>query len=240
LQQFSDAHLAALGVLALATGLSVRAARRHPCRWTVPAARILALLILAGWAGEYLADVVLGTWTLQYNLPLQLTDAVSLVSILALLTRRMLLVELAYFWALTATLQAMLTPDLSVSFPSVYYFTYFSYHIGAIAAACFLVFGCRLYPRPGAVWRVYAATLGVTLIAALGDILTGGNYMYLREKPVHNSLLNVMGPWPWYILATAALGLALMLAVKLLTDWVRRRDPAYQGVARGDERVGVC
>jgi hypothetical integral membrane protein (TIGR02206 family) len=134
----------------------------------------------------------------------------------------------------------MLTPDLSMSFPSVYYFTYFSYHIGAIAAACFLVFGCRLYPRPGAVWRVYAATFGVTLIAALGDILTGGNYMYLREKPVHNSLLNVMGPWPWYILSTAALGLALMLGVRLLTDWVRRRDPAYHGAARGDERVGVC
>lgn len=239
MQQFSDAHLAALGVLALATGLSVWAARRHPDRWTAPAARILALLILAGWAGEYLADLVLGTWTLRYDLPLQLTDAISLVSILALLTRRMLLVELTYFWAMTATLQAILTPDLSMSFPSVYYFTYFSYHIGAIAAACFLVFGCQLYPRPGAVWRVYAATFGVTLIAALGDILTGGNYMYLREKPVHNSLLNVMGRWPWYILSTAALGLALMLVVKLLTDWARRRDPAYQGATRGDERASV-
>ena len=226
MRQFSDAHLAALAVLALSVGLSVWAPRRHPGRWIVPAARALALVIFAGWAGEYLADVVLGTWTIQYDLPLQLTDAVSVSAILALWSRRMLLVELVYFWSLTASLQAMLTPDLSWSFPSVYYFTYFIYHIGAIVAACFLVLGCRLYPRPGAVWRVYAATFAVTVIAALGDILTDGNYMYLREKPEHSSLLNVIGPWPWYIASTAALGLALMFVVKLLTDWVRRRDPA--------------
>jgi hypothetical integral membrane protein (TIGR02206 family) len=226
LQQFSDAHLAALGVLALTAGVSVWAARRHPGRWITPAARLLALVILAGWAGEYVADVVLGSWSVQYTLPLQLTDAVSLAAILALLSRRMLLVELAYFWSLTASLQAVLTPDLAASFPSVYYFTYFTYHIGAIVAACFLVLGCRLYPRPGAVWRVYAATAAVTAVAAVGDVLTGGNYMYLREKPEHNSLLNLLGPWPWYIPATAALGLLMFLAVRLLTDAVRRHDPA--------------
>ncbi len=206
--------------------MAVWAPRRYPGRWTVPVARALALVIFAGWAGEYLADAVLGNWTIQYDLPLQLTDAISVTAILALWTRRTLPVELVYFWSLTASLQATLTPDLSWTFPSVYYFTYFTYHIGAIAGGCFLVLGCRPYPRPGAVRRVYAATLAFTIIAALGDVLTGGNYMFLREKPEYNSLLNVMGPWPWYIASTAALALALLFAVKLLTDWARRRDPA--------------
>ncbi len=231
MRQFSDAHLAALGVLALAAGLSVWAPRRHPGRWIIPAERALALVIFAGWAGEYVADVVLGTWTIQYDLPLQLTDAVSVVAILALWSRRMLLVELVYFWSLTASLQAVLTPDLFSSFPSVYYFTYFIYHIGAIVAACFLVLGCRVYPRPGAVWRVYAATLAFAAIAAVGDVLSGGNYMYLREKPEHSSLLSLMGPWPWYIASTVALGLVLLLVVNLFTDWVRRHDLAYAGAA---------
>ncbi len=225
MQQFSNAHLAALVVLVLATGLAVGAARSEPGRWSTPISLALAMVIFAGWVGEYLADVVLGTWTVRYDLPLQLTDAVSAVAILALLTRRMLLVELTYFWALTATLQAVLTPDLATSFPSVYYFTYFAYHVGAIAGACFLVFGCGLYPRSGAVRRVYGATFVVALAAGVGDVLTGGNYMYMREKPVHGSLLDVMGSWPWYILSTAVLALVLMLAVKVLTDWVRRHDP---------------
>jgi hypothetical integral membrane protein (TIGR02206 family) len=237
LRQFSDAHLAALGVLALTASVSVWAPRRHPGRWMVLAARTLALVIFVAWAGEYVADVVLATWTIQYDIPLQLTDAVSVVAILALWSRRMMLVELLYFWSLTASLQAVLTPDLSWSFPSVYYFTYFTYHIGAIVAGCFLVLGCRMYPRPGAVWRVYAATLAFTAIAALADILTGGNYMYLREKPEHSSLLNLMGPWPWYIAETVVLALVLLLAVKVLTDWVCHRDLAYERAVMGDEFV---
>jgi hypothetical integral membrane protein (TIGR02206 family) len=225
-RQFSDAHLAALAVLVVAVALAVWAPRRHPGSWTVAAARVLALLIFAGWAGEYVADVVLGRWTIRYDLPLQLTDAISVTAIVALWTRRPLAVELTYFWSLTASLQATLTPDLSWSFPSVYYFTYFIYHVGAIVGGCFLVLGCRLYPRPGAVWRVYAATFAVTVLAALGDVLTGGNYMFLREKPEYSSLLNVLGPRPWYVASTAVLALALLWLVKLLTDWVRRHDRA--------------
>jgi hypothetical integral membrane protein (TIGR02206 family) len=132
-----------------------------------------------------------------------------------------LLVELAYFWAFTASLQAVLTPDLAQSFPSVYYFTYFSYHVGVIVAATFLVFGCRLYPRRGAVWRVYGLTLAWTAVAGLADVLTGGNYMYLRTKPVHSSLLNVLGPWPWYIVTTAALGLVMLLVLDAITTALR-------------------
>ncbi len=226
MRQFSDAHLAALAVLAAGVALAVWAPRRYPGRWIVPAGWALASLIFAGWAGEYLADVVLGTWTVRYDLPLQLTDAISATAILALWTRRMLAVELVYFWSLTASLQAMLTPDLYQTFPSVYYFTYFAYHIGAIAGGCLLVLGCRLYPRPGAIWRVYAATLAFAGVAALGDVITGGNYMFLSEKPEYSSLLNVMGPWPWYIASTVVLALALLTVVKLLTDLARRRDPA--------------
>ena len=48
--------------------------------------------------------------------------------------------------------------------------------------------------------------------------------MFLSEKPEYSSLLNVMGPWPWYIASTAVLALVLLGIVKLLTDWARRLD----------------
>jgi hypothetical integral membrane protein (TIGR02206 family) len=224
MRQFSDPHLAALAVLLAATTLLVWAARRRPGPWTVAWARALAVVILAGWVGEYVAEAVQGTWAVEYGLPLQLTDAVSAVSVVALCTRRTLLVELTYFWALTASLQATLTPDLGQNFPSVYYFTYFGYHVGAVVAACFLVFGCRLYPRPGAFWWVFAVSLVFTAAAGVGDLITGGNYMYLRSKPAHNSLLNVMGPWPLYIFSIVVLALGMLFALQLLADWLRRRD----------------
>jgi len=218
LKQFSDPHLAALLTVALAIAGSVWGARRHPGPWMRWFSVGLAGLILAGWIGEYVAEVIVGTWSVPYSLPLQLTDAVTAVSIAALLTRRQMLVELSYFWSYTATLQATLTPDLGQNFPSVFYFTYFTYHVGSIVAASFLVFGCRQYPRPGAVWKVFWITLAWTVIAGTVDVITGGNYMYLRTRPVHNSLLSVMGPWPWYILSGTALGLALLLVV----DWLAR------------------
>jgi hypothetical integral membrane protein (TIGR02206 family) len=224
LRQFSEAHLAALGVLAVTVSALVWAARHRPGHWAVVCARALAVVILVGWVGEYAAEVARGTWTVEFNLPLQLTDAVSAVAVLALWSRRALLVELVYFWSLTASLQAVLTPDLGQPFPSIYYFTYFTYHIGAILAACFLVFGCRLYPRPRALWRVFALTLTFAAVSGVGDLLTGGNYMYLRAKPLHNSLLSVMGPWPWYIVSTAALGLVMLLLLQLLANWLRDQE----------------
>jgi hypothetical integral membrane protein (TIGR02206 family) len=229
MKQFSPAHLAALATLVLGGGLAVFMPRRRPGRWVRWASWALAGAILAGWVGEYVAEIILGTWSLRYSLPLQLTDAVSLTAIVALLTWQRLLVELVYFWAFTASLQAALTPDLSSSFPNVFYFTYFAYHIGSVVAACLLVFGCRLYPRHGAIWRVYVLTLVFALLSGTGDVITGGNYMYLRSKPIHNSLLKVMGPWPVYILSGAVVGLVMFLVLNVIAGAVERRDTTDAG-----------
>jgi hypothetical integral membrane protein (TIGR02206 family) len=227
-RQFSPPHLAALAVMVVGICAAVLTGRRRPSgRVPAAVAWALAAVIFVAWAGEYVDDVIEGTWSIQFTLPLQLTDLISLVSIAALLTRRVALVEMAYFWAFTATLQAVLTPDLAVSFPNVLYFTYFGYHVGAIIAAAFLVFGLRLYPRRGAVWRTFAATLAWACVAGLADVITGGNYMYLAWKPAHNSLLSLFGPWPWYIAGGTAVGLVLLGVVRVVTTGlIRLSDPA--------------
>lgn len=92
MRQFSDQHIAALLVLVLTTAVAVLAARHRPGRWQRAFSVVLAAVIFAGWAGEYVADAVLGTWSVKYTLPLQLTDAVSAAAITALLTRRRMLV----------------------------------------------------------------------------------------------------------------------------------------------------
>jgi hypothetical integral membrane protein (TIGR02206 family) len=220
-RQFSVEHLAALGVLVVAACGSVWLARRDVA--TVALSRTLALVVLAGWVGEQVADVVEHVWSVQYTLPLQLTDVVSITAIVALWRPRPLIVELTYFGALTASLQATLTPDLARTFPSAFYFTYFAYHVGAIVAALFLVFGRRMYPRPGAAWRVFGATLVVAAVAGAADVITGGNYMYLRRKPEHSSLLSVMARWPWYLVETAVLAIAMLLVLQAITPTVRAR-----------------
>jgi len=218
---WSPDHLAAVGATALGAASLVAGARRRGGDWP-GARRALAALLLAGFAGEQLAYALRGDWSAEVNLPFQLTDAVTLVSIAALWRPAPLLCELAYFWALSASLQAVVTPDLGAGFPDVLYFTYFATHAGAIWAACLLAFGEARVPRPGAVWRVYAITAGFAACAALATIATGGNYMFLRRKPARDSLLDAMGPWPVYIVTAAALALALFAALDALARWTRR------------------
>ncbi len=224
MRQFSAPHLAALVVLSIAAVAAVVVPRRCSDVVTTRICRGLALVILAAWAGEYVADVVDGIWTVRYDLPLQLTDVISVTAVVALWTRRPALTELVYLWSLSASLQATITPDLQSSFPSIYYFTYFSYHVGAVVAGVLLVFGCGLYPRPGAAARTFAVTVGVAACAGAANLITGGNYMYLRAKPAHGSLLSALGPWPWYLAGIALVGVAILEALQWIAGQVQRRD----------------
>jgi hypothetical integral membrane protein (TIGR02206 family) len=138
-------------------------------------------------------------------------------------------VELVWFWALSASLQAALTPDLRYAFPDVLFLTYFVTHGGAVVAARLLVAGLRRAHRSGAVARVYATTAAFAVAAGVGSLLTGGNYMYLRRKPASGSLLDVMGPWPVYVAVVAVLALVLFA----LLDVLWRRVAAGRGAAAG-------
>lgn len=81
---FATEHIAALIATGVAAILLVGGARRPQAAWAVPAARALALCMLAAFVTEHVAYALRGSWTLRLNLPLQLTDAVTLVSVAAL------------------------------------------------------------------------------------------------------------------------------------------------------------
>jgi hypothetical integral membrane protein (TIGR02206 family) len=50
----------------------------------------------------------------------------------------------------------------------------------------------------------------------------GSNYLFIAHKPETPSLIDLLGPWPWYILALEAIGLVLCLLLYLpyaVRDW---------------------
>ena len=208
----SPEYLVPLGMLVAVAVLLCVAARRAPGRWIDAVAVIMALAIVVtelSWQPYVLANQA---WSVDASLPVQLCDVGGFVAAAALLWRQLLLVEVAYFWGLGGTLQALLTPDLKDHFPSFPYLQFYLTHDLVILAALFLVIGLGLQPRPGAVRRIFLLTLAFAVLVGLLDLATGGNYMYLREVPTSGSLLSLMGPWPWYIGAGAVLTL-VMLAV---------------------------
>ena len=198
-----------LALLAIALGVSVGtvAARRSPGTWL----KVFAVGIVideVSWWVYVLAGGVPGAQLAQ-SLPLQLCDVAVFIAAAALWTRNQLLVEVTYFWGLAGTLQALLTPDLPQHFPSYPYFQYYIAHGGVVAAALMLVVGMRRYPRRSAVVRVAALTVAYAALVGLVDVITQSDYMYLRVKPPSATLLDVLGPWPVYILSATLIGIVL-------------------------------
>ncbi len=225
---FAIEHLAAVGVIALFAAGLVAAARLRPGGWIRPVSLLLAAVLVAAEVGWwlYLASTGASGSVLASALPLQLCDAAIFVAAAALLLRRPLLIEITYFWGLAGTIQALLTPDLPQHFPSFPYFQYYVAHGGIVAAALFLVVGLRLWPRTNAVVQVLAITLVYTALVGLVDAITGANFMYLRGKPPSPTLLDVLGPWPWYIVSAATIGLMLLVALDAPFRVLRRIRPS--------------
>src|SRR5437879_2241261 len=84
----------------------------------------------------------------------------------------------------------------------------------AAAAALFLVIGLRIVPRPGAWARAALVTAAYSAAVGLVDVLSGGDYLYLRRPPLEPSLLDLMGPWPWYLVSSEVLAIELFLLLQ--------------------------
>jgi hypothetical integral membrane protein (TIGR02206 family) len=207
----SAEHLIAVGVTFVAIAALLVAARLRPGAWTVPAARALAIVIVVNETSWFVWEGARHVFTVQQDLPLHLCDWAAYISAAALWFRTPLLVELTYFWGIAGTANGVLTPDIGDRFPTYPFFQYYVQHAAIPAAALFLVVGLRIYPRPWAVPRVIALSVALLVFDAFANLVTGGNYLFLRAVPPGPNLLTVLGPWPWYILWAAVVAIALFV-----------------------------
>lgn len=170
-----------------------------------------------------------GYWNPERSLPVQLCDVAAVVAVVALWTHHRWAVALTYFWGITLTTQAVITPDLSTDFPSLTFLLFWVMHIGTVWAAVHLTWTRGIHPD----WRRYALAVAVTAAWAVSvfclNLAIGSNYGYLNAKPAAATALDLLGPWPWYVLAEVVL---ISAAWALMTwPWVRSAEPARQRLA---------
>ena len=220
-------HVIAITVTAIVIFAVILAGRRWPGRWVDAGAIVIAVSVVASEAGWWVINILNGSWTVRWSLPLHICEAGCFLLAAALIWRSRFAFEMSYFWALGGTLPGLFTPDVPGHFPMPVYFQYYLEHGLLVLGAFYLVLVLRMRPLPGAVKRVSIATALYAVVIGGVDYVTGGNYLFLRNVPPTQTFLDYMGPWPWYILTLTAL--ALVMFTLLYLPFARR--PAHQDLA---------
>jgi hypothetical integral membrane protein (TIGR02206 family) len=230
---YGPSHLVVLGVFVLGAATLVWIGRRQ----TEPQARILGRVLAALLVAAFIVALVykLIRPTLDTSVPLQLCDVAELTAAYALWSQRHWAFALTYFWGLVLSSQALITPDIGTpeegapDFPHHLFVTFFALHVLVVWAAIYLTWGRGMRPR----WRDYRlaviATLAWAAFTFTFNVIAGTNYGYLNRKPPTASLLDVLGPWPVYVLAETT----IVLIVWALMTWPWQRARRLAVDSRG-------
>jgi hypothetical integral membrane protein (TIGR02206 family) len=224
---FGAAHLTAIA-LAFAVPIVLAALLR------LSGSATLANLVRWAFAAELIATYALWYWLLYERgwmavgnmLPMHLCDWAAIACIVSLVRPNQKTYELAYFWALSATLQATLTPELALDWPDPRFIVFFAFHCGVIAAVLYMTLGMRMRPYPSSLPRVIGWTLFYGVAAGLVDWIFDVNFGFLHGKSKNPSVLDLLSPWPWYIAELVPIALVFILVLYapfLIADRLRKR-----------------
>lgn len=183
----------------------------------------LAILLCVTSVAYYANFAMHGSRMFPNHMPLELCDDSLWLVIAALLTLKPAIFDVAYYWALAGASMSLLTPNMSN--PSTFIaIQYFADHGLIVAGTLYLVWSGQARPRPGSVARAMVALNIVAIVVGAFDYFFKTDYMFLRAKPPTVSLLDLLGPWPWYILSCELVGTGLFLLLYLPFWRVRSRS----------------
>jgi hypothetical integral membrane protein (TIGR02206 family) len=222
-EMFGPPHLVVLGIvlvinlsLAPLRGVLGEAGRRY-FRFG------LAVLIAVSFVAVAVWRALVGFWTLLWDLPLHLCDLTALLSIALLLTRNRRLYEFVYFLGIGGALQALVTSNVGMyGYPHLYFFSSMIIHGGIITTGLYFTVVEGYRPTWRSLWRVAGWMLAYTAAIFVLNLLIGSNYLFIGRQPDFPSIIDQLGPWPWYVLSLIGVGFASLLILYLpfaLKDW---------------------
>jgi hypothetical integral membrane protein (TIGR02206 family) len=225
---YGPSHVVVLVVFVVGAALLVWIGRRQTESQNRVLGRVLAVVILVAFLVALGYKLVRPD--IQTSVPLQLCDIAELTAAYALWSQRHWAFVLAYYWGLLLSSQALITPDIGTpdegapDFPSHLFLTFFTLHVLVVWAAIYLTWGQRNRPR----WRDYRFAIIVSLCWAAFtytfNVIFGTNYGYLNRKPPTASVLDVLGPWPIYLLAEITI--VIVIWALMTWPWERKRANA--------------
>ncbi|MBY6038024.1 TIGR02206 family membrane protein [Fictibacillus nanhaiensis] len=154
-------------------------------------------------------------WTEELYLPLQLCSLNILLCIVLVITENKKLFAFVYLFGFTGALQGLLTPEL---YQEPWHFRFLQYFL-----AHGLIVWTAMYYAIVRSFRISWSRFFISFIwlnvyagcVFIVNVMLNANYMFLMRKPGNASLMDFLGPYPWYILVLEGVAFCLSLIVFL-------------------------
>lgn len=184
---------------------------------------LISLIPLAGILGKLLFNFIEG-FQYKLDLPLHVCNVLALIGPYLMWSKNRFLLGIAYFWIFAGTLNANITPDIQFGYPHWQHLTYMLMHAGLLLIPIYALINYDLKIN----WKdLKNAFWGANLFLIFSltiNYLLGSNYMYTISKPEAQTIVDYMGPWPWYLLTGQVLALVLFLI--LYIPYIFKRSPS--------------
>lgn len=164
----------------------------------------------------------LGNFDSSQDLPLHLCNTLPVFLAFAFARRRRVEWAICFLLIMTGTFQSLITPTLEHSFPHYEYWRYWIIHVGLVllAIAPTMIWKYRIVLKD-VFWGWIAINIIAFSVMAI-NVPLRSNYMYMQAKPSGQTIYDLLGPWPWYILSLEFVSILLFL-LAYLPFWIIKR-----------------
>lgn len=230
-ESFSLQHILTVAGFAAVVALAIVGARRtrEPDRRRAIELGV-AVLAAALWIGIVLWGFSPARYDPRWSFPINICDLVAVVVPVAFVRPHRRWHALLYFWGLSLSVQAILTPDLVSGPLTLAFWIFWLMHVLIVGGAIY-VLAVRGY-RP--TWRdcgfaIAMALLWLVVVFSI-NVVTGYNYGYVgNAKPSQPTLIDYLGPWPERVVIMALLSTIAMILLQL--PWAIARTRGRNEVA---------
>ena len=231
------AHLGALTFLLLLNLYLLRyrnstEAAKVKVRW------VLALILWINEFAWHYWNYTVGKWTIQTMLPLHVCSLFVWFGALMLVTKSYRIYEFMYLMGIGSAIQALATPDLGIyGFPHFRFFQTFISHGLIVTSAIYMTTVEGFRPTLKSLLRVAVWMNVYALSIYFVNLSIGSNYLMINGKPELPSLLDLLPPWPIYILYMEAIGVVIFLLLYspfAIKDWLANNRSKKDNAARLD------
>jgi hypothetical integral membrane protein (TIGR02206 family) len=158
---------------------------------------IFQAILFNGW------HIYHGTYLIGSYLPFHLCSISLYLVVFSLLFNNSLLRGLTYYISFISAFLAVISPDVrpDQNFPSFRFMEFFLSHTFIIIGVAYLIFTDKITTTYKQLWVSFGILFVYMLAVFPINSITGGNYLFLNQKPGSGGLFALFPPEPYHVLA---------------------------------------